>query len=88
MQTGICRTGSLYCYQLYDVIPDIMTSAKGLGCGFPIGAVLASEQVLAIEQISLDEKGVGQVTVTPRAAESYYVVVTFEGGKEITQVKS
>ena len=45
VQTGICRTGSLYCYQLYDVIPDIMTSAKGLGCGFPIGAVLASEKV-------------------------------------------
>ena len=45
VQTGVCRTGSLYCYQQYDVIPDIMTSAKGLGCGFPIGAVLASEKV-------------------------------------------
>ena len=45
VQTGICRTGALYCYQLYDVGPDIMTSAKGLGCGFPIGAVLASEKV-------------------------------------------
>ena len=45
VQTGICRTGALYCYQLYDVVPDIMTSAKGLGCGFPIGAVLASEKV-------------------------------------------
>ncbi|MBR5560275.1 MAG: aspartate aminotransferase family protein [Clostridia bacterium] len=45
VQTGICRTGSLYCYQQYDVVPDIMTSAKGLGCGFPIGAVLASEKV-------------------------------------------
>ena len=45
VQTGVCRTGSLYAYQQYDVIPDIMTSAKGLGCGFPIGAVLASERV-------------------------------------------
>ena len=45
VQTGVCRTGALYCYQLYDVIPDIMTSAKGLGCGFPIGAILASEKV-------------------------------------------
>ena len=45
VQTGICRTGSLYCYQLYGVTPDIMTSAKGLGCGFPIGAILASEKV-------------------------------------------
>ena len=45
VQTGVCRTGSLYCYEQYGVTPDIMTSAKGLGCGFPIGAVLASEKV-------------------------------------------
>lgn len=45
VQTGVCRTGSLYCYQQVGVTPDIMTSAKGLGCGFPIGAVLASEKV-------------------------------------------
>ena len=45
VQTGVCRTGSLYCYEQYGVIPDIMTSAKGLGCGFPIGAILAIEKV-------------------------------------------
>ncbi|MDO5298533.1 MAG: aspartate aminotransferase family protein [Clostridia bacterium] len=45
VQTGVCRTGSLYCYEQYGVVPDILTSAKGLGCGFPIGAVLASEKV-------------------------------------------
>ena len=45
VQTGVCRTGSLYSYEQYGVIPDIMTSAKGLGCGFPIGAILASEKV-------------------------------------------
>ena len=45
VQTGICRTGAFYCYQNYGVTPDIMTSAKGLGCGFPIGAILASEKV-------------------------------------------
>ena len=45
VQTGVCRTGSLYCHEQYGVTPDIMTSAKGLGCGFPIGAILASEKV-------------------------------------------
>ena len=45
VQTGVCRTGSFYCYEQYGVTPDIMTSAKGLGCGFPIGAVLATEKV-------------------------------------------
>ena len=45
VQTGVCRTGSFYCYEQYGVTPDIMTSAKGLGCGVPIGAVLATEKV-------------------------------------------
>ena len=45
VQTGVCRTGSFYCHEQYGVTPDIMTSAKGLGCGFPIGAVLATEKV-------------------------------------------
>ena len=45
VQTGVCRTGSLYCHEQYGVTPDILTSAKGLGCGFPIGAILASEKV-------------------------------------------
>jgi len=45
VQTGICRTGTLYCHEQYGVTPDIMTSAKGLGCGFPIGAILATENV-------------------------------------------
>ena len=45
VQTGVCRTGSFYCYEQYGVTPDIMTSAKGLGCGFPFGAILATENV-------------------------------------------
>ncbi len=43
MQTGAGRTGQLYAYQHYNVVPDILTSAKGLGGGFPIGAMLAKE---------------------------------------------
>jgi len=45
VQTGVCRTGSFYCYEQYGVTPDIMTSAKGLGCGVAIGAILATENV-------------------------------------------
>lgn len=44
IQTGIGRTGSLFAYQQYDAEPDIMTLAKGLGGGMPIGAFLASEK--------------------------------------------
>jgi predicted acetylornithine/succinylornithine family transaminase len=43
VQTGIGRTGKLFAYQHYGVEPDIITLAKGLGNGFPIGAVLAKE---------------------------------------------
>jgi acetylornithine/succinyldiaminopimelate/putrescine aminotransferase len=44
VQTGVGRTGSLFAYQEAGVEPDIMTLAKGLGGGIPIGAVLAKEK--------------------------------------------
>ena len=47
VQTGMGRTGHLYAYQAYDVVPDILSSAKGLGGGFPVGAMLTSEKVAA-----------------------------------------
>ena len=45
VQTGNGRTGTLYCYQQYDILPDIVTTAKGLGGGLPIGAVMLGEKV-------------------------------------------
>lgn len=45
IQTGIGRTGTLFAYEQYGVEPDIMTLAKGLGSGVPIGALLAKENV-------------------------------------------
>ena len=41
IQTGIGRTGSAYAYQHYNITPDILTLAKGLGGGIPIGAIHA-----------------------------------------------
>ncbi len=45
VQTGVGRTGALYAYQHYGVVPDILTSAKGLGGGFPIGAMLTTADI-------------------------------------------
>ncbi len=45
VQIGVGRSGTLFAYEQYDVVPDILTSAKGLGGGFPIGATLATEEV-------------------------------------------
>ena len=45
VQTGIGRTGRFYGYQHYGIEPDIITLAKGLGGGVPIGALLARDEV-------------------------------------------
>ncbi len=45
VQTGVGRTGLFFCYQHYGIKPDVVTLAKGLGGGIPIGAVIAREEV-------------------------------------------
>ncbi len=45
VQTGNGRTGALYAYQNFGVTPDIVSTAKGLGGGLPLGAVLLGEKV-------------------------------------------
>jgi acetylornithine/N-succinyldiaminopimelate aminotransferase len=47
VQTGMGRTGALFAYEHYGIQPDIMTLAKGLGGGLPIGACLATDGVAA-----------------------------------------
>ncbi len=44
IQCGMGRSGKLFAHELYDVMPDIVTSAKGIGGGFPLGACLATEK--------------------------------------------
>lgn len=45
VQTGVGRTGELYAYMGYGVTPDILTTAKALGGGFPIGAMLTTTEI-------------------------------------------
>jgi len=45
IQCGMGRTGEMFAYQAYGINPDILTSAKALGCGVPVGAFLMTEKV-------------------------------------------
>jgi acetylornithine/N-succinyldiaminopimelate aminotransferase len=44
VQCGVARSGTLYAYEQYGIVPDVVATAKGLGGGFPIGACLATEK--------------------------------------------
>lgn len=48
VQTGICRTGKWWGFEHYDIVPDIITSAKGLAAGMPIGAVMTTDEIASV----------------------------------------
>ncbi len=54
IQCGMGRTGYMYAWQKFGVKPDIMTTAKALGCGVPVGAFLMTEKVAANSLVAGD----------------------------------
>ncbi len=48
IQCGMGRTGYMYAYQRYGIKPDVLTTAKALGCGVPVGAFLTTEKAAAL----------------------------------------
>jgi len=48
VQTGFGRTGSFWAFEQYNIYPDILLSAKGMGGGMPIGAFMASQKVMSV----------------------------------------
>lgn len=50
VQTGFGRTGKMFAFEHYGIVPDILTLAKGMGGGMPIGAFIASEAIMAVIQ--------------------------------------
>lgn len=55
VQTGIGRTGTFYAWQQYDIVPDIMTTAKALGGGLPMGAMISGPK--ACDVLSAGDHG-------------------------------
>ena len=48
IQTGFGRTGSLFAFEDYDVVPDVLLLAKGMGGGMPIGAFIANKRIMDV----------------------------------------
>lgn len=85
VQTGIGRTGSLFCFQQYDIRPDVVTMAKGLGGGMPIGAVLAAESCSKVLTPGTHATTFGGTPIVCAAANA--VLDTVGDGQFLTQVR-
>ncbi len=68
VQTGIGRTGKFFAYEHFNVEPDIMTLAKALGNGLPIGAMLAKEEIASAFQAGAHASTFGGTPVITAAA--------------------
>ena len=68
IQTGVGRCGDLYAYMSAAVIPDILTSAKGLGGGFPIGAMLCGRRAATVLSAGAHGSTFGGNPLAARAA--------------------
>jgi len=78
VQCGVARTGQLYGYQHYGVVPDIMASAKGIGGGFPMGACLASEKAAAGMVIGTHGSTYGGNPLAMAAGQAVFDIVADE----------
>lgn len=93
VQTGVGRTGTLYCWEQYGVRPDILTSAKGLGGGLPIGACLCTESLAEVMGGGMHGSTfggnpvvcAGALAVLDRMAEPGFLDAVKEKGAYLTQ---
>ncbi len=68
VQTGMGRTGKMFGYQHYDIVPDIMTLAKSLGGGLPIGCMVAKKEIADILRPGMHASTFGGSPIVCRAA--------------------
>ncbi len=75
VQTGVGRTGELYAYMGLDVTPDILTTAKALGGGFPIGAMLTTEAIAKSLKVGTHGSTYGGNPLACAVAEKTFSIV-------------
>lgn len=88
VQTGIGRTGTLFAYEQYGIEPDVITLAKGLGSGFPIGAMLAKEKAAASFTPGTHGSTFGGNPLATTAAKATLLTIKQEQVLEKTQEKA
>lgn len=86
VQCGMGRTGYMYAWQRYQVKPDIMTSAKALGCGVPLGAFMMTERV-ALNSLTSGDHGTTYGGNPLAAAAAEKVLELFEKNHIIEHVR-
>lgn len=88
VQTGMGRTGSLFAYQQLGVTPDIMTLAKALGNGLPIGAMLTREEIAASLTVGTHASTFGGNPVAAAAGVAVLKIMLANGFFESLQERS
>ncbi|MCH8552709.1 MAG: aspartate aminotransferase family protein [Natronospirillum sp.] len=76
VQTGVGRSGALYAYMHYGVTPDVLTTAKSLGGGFPVGAMLATDEAAKALVVGTHGSTYGGNPLACRVASRVLDVVT------------
>ena len=75
IQSGMGRTGALFSYMQKGIVPDILTSAKGLGGGFPIGAMLTTDNIAASFSVGVHGTTYGGNPLACAVAEAVFDIV-------------
>ncbi|UCD16016.1 MAG: aspartate aminotransferase family protein [Candidatus Omnitrophota bacterium] len=78
VQTGMARTGELFCYQNYGVSPDIMVLSKGLGAGVPISAILVKKQIADIIEPGMHASTFGGSPFVSRVSLEVFKIIKEE----------
>ncbi|MBV6494333.1 MAG: Acetylornithine aminotransferase [Turneriella sp.] len=86
VQIGMGRSGHYFAYQHYGIIPDIITMAKGLGGGFPIGALLVAEKYSTVFEKGMHGSTFGGNHLA--CAVAYEVIRTIESEKILDHVRA
>lgn len=79
VQTGLGRTGKMFAFEHFDIVPDIVTLAKGLGGGFPIGAIVSSDDVASAFQPGSHGSTFGGNPFVCRVATKVIEIIKSEG---------